>query len=84
MKSLAKMVWGNQSADLVTPLADAPARLAATVLAMARPAMIEGTPPFAARPAAAGLDPRGGHRAPLSLPLPATPYGFFEPLGGEK
>lgn len=84
LKTLAKMAWGTQIADLVAPLRDAPARLGGMVFALACPASIEGHPPFPAQPVARPATPRGGHAAPLSLPLPVTPCSLSEGNGGAK
>lgn len=74
LKSLRKTAWGHKIVDLVAPLMAAPDAVGATVLALACPGGIEGTPPFAAAPAPRPADPRGGLAAPISLPLPVTPF----------
>ena len=81
LQSLRKIAGGSKIAHLV---AHAPDAMAAAVFGLACPCSIEGTPPFAARPAARDFDPRGGHRAPVSLPLTATPYGISEGEGVKK
>lgn len=49
-----------------------------------RPAQIGATPPFAAQPTPALFDPRGGHPAPLSLPLSVTPFMILGDFGVKK
>lgn len=88
LKALAKIARGSKMVHLVAPFAarldGAPDAVAATVLGLSAPVSIEGTPPFAASTAPGDFDPRGGIRAPFSLPLSATPFTIFETEGSKK
>lgn len=79
MKTQGKITNLHQMIDLVVgAVLAAPDALGAVVYALSAPARIEGHPPFAPADRAAGRDPRGGHAAPLSLPLLATPFSISQ------
>lgn len=52
----------------------APDQIGDTIAALACPASIEGTPPFAPGPIAAAATPGGAAPRPPCLPLIPTPY----------
>ena len=70
LKTQGKNAWGYKIANLCAPQHRAPQNRA--------------TPPFPAWPAPPRLDPPGGGRAPLSLPLLATPFMNLGHLGVKK
>lgn len=81
MKALAKIGCGqlieNQSATAK------PARIGSPWCGSALPGAARQTPtPFSARPARAALDPRGGHRRAITLPLCVTPFLIFKASEG--